>query len=176
MEQHTVLVHSASKIVESILFEAKRLKKRFKVVCTESRPLNEGSEMAYRLSKAGVKTKLITDADIARAINEANFVLTGTDRITETTFINKTGTHTLAILAKQINKPLYVAGETDKILLKRTYPVRFTQHNYQEVFDKKNANLTVTNIYFEEIPLSFVDKMIIEDGIFELKEFIDRYL
>ena len=176
MEHHVVLVHSASKIVESILLEARRLRKRFKVICTESRPLNEGSQMAYRLSKAGIKTKLITDADITRAINEANFVLTGTDRITETAFINKTGTHTLAILADKVNKPLYVAGETDKILLKRTYPVRFSQQNFQEVYDEKNSNLTVSNIYFEEIPLSFVDKMIIEDGIFELKEFIDRYL
>lgn len=176
MEHHVVLVHSSSRIVESILTEAHRMKRRFRVICTESRPLNEGSRMAYRLAKGGIKTKLIPDADMTRAMMEANFVLTGTDRITETTFINKTGTHALAILARHLDKPLYVAGETDKILLKRTYPVRFLQSAGKEITDKKHSNLSVSNLYFEEIPLSLVEKVFLEDGIFELKEFIDRYL
>ena len=176
MDQHLILVHSYSKIVHSILDKAGKMKKRFSVICTESRPVNEGSKMALQLAKAGVKTTLIPDADVARAVNEANFILTGTDRFTETSFVSKTGTHTLAILARSMNKPLYIAGETAKILLKRTYPVRFSQNKSSEIFKEKHANLNIRNIYFEETPLSHVSKIIIEDGIFELKEFIDRYL
>lgn len=176
MDQHSILVHSYSKIVYSILEKAGEMKKRFRVICTESRPINEGSKMALQLSKAGVKTSLIPDADVARAVDEANFIMTGTDRFTETSFISKTGTHTLAILAQAMNKPLYIAGETDKILLKRTYPVRFSQSKATEILKEKHANLSVRNTYFEETPLSHVSKIIIEDGIFELKEFIDRYL
>ncbi len=82
----------------------------------------------------------------------------------------------MAVLANSMNKPLYIAGETDKILLKRTYPVRFLQSDPKEVLKEKHGNLTVSNIYFEETPLFYVSKIIIEDGIFELKEFIDRYL
>lgn len=176
MDQHSVLVHSYSKIVCSILEKAEEMKKRFRVICTESRPINEGSKMALQLAKAGVKTSLIPDADVARAVNEANFILTGTDRFTETSFVSKTGTHTLAILAQSMNKPLYIAGETGKILLKRTYPVRFSQNKPAEILKEKHPNLSIQNIYFEETPLSHVSKIIIEDGIFELKEFIDRYL
>jgi translation initiation factor 2B subunit (eIF-2B alpha/beta/delta family) len=176
MDNHSVLVHSYSNLVFSILVKARKLKRHFNVICTESRPINEGSKMALQLAKAGIKTRLIVDADIARSVNDVHFILTGTDRITETTFINKTGTQSLALLADSLNKPLYIAGETEKILLKRTYPVRFLQNSVAEVFKEKHSNLTVSNIYFEEIPLKYVSKAIIEDGIFELKEFIDRYL
>jgi len=176
MDHHLVLVHSYSNVVYSILVKAHKLKRRFRVICTESRPANEGSKMAIQLAKAGIKTRLITDANVARAVDEAHFILTGTDRFTETTFVSKTGTRTLAILAKSMNKPLYVAGETDKILLKRTYPVRFLQSNPKEIIKEKYGNLTVNNIYFEETPLSHVNKIIIENGIHELKEFVDRYL
>lgn len=176
LDHHIILTHSASSVVESILMEARRQKKRFRVICTESRPLNEGAQLAYRLAKAGIKVRLIPDADVARAVHDCNFVLTGTDRFTETTFVNKTGTHALAVMAKQMNKPLYIAGESGKVLLKRTYPVRFIQNDPDELFDKAQDNLQVENIYFEESPLSMADKIILEDGVFELKEFVDRYL
>ena len=176
MDNHSVLVHSYSNLVYSILVKARKLNRHFSVICTESRPNNEGSKMALQLAKAGIKTRLIIDADIVRSVNEVHFILTGMDRLTETTFINKTGTQSLALLADSLNKPIYVAGETDKILLKRTYPVRFLQNNAAEVFKEKHSNLTVSNIYVEETSLKYVNKIIIEDGIFELKEFIDRYL
>jgi translation initiation factor 2B subunit (eIF-2B alpha/beta/delta family) len=176
MDHHVILIHSYSKLVEMILLDAKKHKKRFKVICTESRPLLEGSKMALTLAKAGTKTTLIPDADLARAVNEAHFVLTGTDRITETTFISKTGTHAMAVLAHHLNKPFYIVGESDKILLKRTFPVRFLKSAGKELFDQKNDNLTISNKYFEETPISFLHKLINEDGIFELKEFVDRYL
>lgn len=176
LDHHVVLTHSASSVVEAILMEAKRLKKRFQLICTESRPLCEGSQLALRMARAGVKTKLIPDADITRALNEAHFVITGTDRFTENSFINKTGTNAIAIVAHELNKPFYVAGESDKILLKRTYPVRYRNINPQEILSQKHELLQIQNIYFEEIPISYLEKVIIEDGIFELKEFIDRYL
>ena len=174
LEHNTLLTHSASSIVESVLL--RKQKKRFKVICTESRPLFEGAAMAKRLAKAGVKVTLIPDADIARAIEESHFVLLGTDRFTETHFINKTGSFAIGCLAKYMNKPLYIAGESDKVLLKRNYPVRFLPEAPEEVLKEKMNNLQVQNIYFEEAPIEFVDKIVLEDGIFERKEFIDRYL
>ncbi|NOX38135.1 MAG: hypothetical protein GXO78_11440 [Calditrichaeota bacterium] len=176
LDYHIILTHSASSVVESILMEARRQKKRFRVICTESRPRNEGRQLAARLAQAGIKVKLIPDADITRALQEAHFVLTGTDRFTETSFINKTGTHAIAIIAREMDKPFYVAGEGDKILLKRTYPVRFLPNDPAELFPEKLENLQVENVYFEETPIDYLEKVIIEDGIFELKEFVDRYL
>lgn len=176
LDQHVVLVHSASSIVESILRQAKQKKKRFRLICTESRPLLEGTKLATRMARAGIKTRLIPDADIGRALQDAHFALTGTDRITENTFINKTGTAAMAIVAKEYNKPFYIAADSDKILLKRTYPTRFHSVHEYEILKKPPQNLSVENYYFEEIPLEYLHKIICEVGIFERDEFIDRFL
>ncbi|MFZ0391690.1 MAG: hypothetical protein WAN36_14615 [Calditrichia bacterium] len=176
MDQHVVLVHSASSIVEAILLQARRMKKRFRLICTESRPIMEGSELAARMARAGIKTKLIPDADVSRALQEAHFVLTGADRITESSFVNKTGTAAIATISHQLSKPFYVAAQTNKILLKRIYPTRFQSVNENEIFADPPENLTVENFYFEETPLYFVHKMICESGIYEREEFVERYL
>ncbi len=176
LDYHVILTHSSSSIIEAIFREAHKQKKRFRVIITESRPLLEGRDLARRLAEMGIKTRLIPDADITRAVKDAHFVLTGTDRFTETSFINKTGTHAIGIIAEYMNKPFYVAGETDKILLRRTYPVRFLQGNPELLIENPPKALTVENLYFEETPIDFLQKVVIEDGIFELKEFVDRYL
>lgn len=176
MDQYLVLTHSASKAVEAAILEAKKRKKHFRVICTESRPQQEGTQFALRLARAGIKTTLITDAEMCEAIQKCNFVITGADRITETSFINKTGTYTAAILAKEFHIPFYIIAGTTKILPKRTYPAKFVSSHESQIYDKKVTNLTIENFYFEEIPLSLVHKIICENGIFETEEFSERYL
>jgi translation initiation factor 2B subunit (eIF-2B alpha/beta/delta family) len=176
LDQHTVLTHSASSVVENILLEAKRQRKRFRLICTESRPRYEGVELAKKMARAGIRTRLIPDADMTRAVNDAHFVLTGADRVTENTFVNKTGTGAIAVLAKELNKPFYIAVDTDKILLKRVYPTRFRSVHEQEILAEEVPNLTVQNYYFEEVSLSYLHKIISETGIYEVEEFIERFL
>lgn len=176
LDQHVVLTHSASELVESILLEAKRQKKHFRLICLESRPQYEGKQLAIKMAKAGIKTRLVPDADITRVIKEAHFALTGVDRITEISFVNKTGTHCIAVLAKEFNIPFYIAVDTAKILPKRTYPARYSSQNEKEILEKNITNLTAENYYFEEIPISYVHKIICETGIFEVEEFEERYL
>ncbi|HFE64710.1 MAG TPA: hypothetical protein ENK14_09905 [Caldithrix sp.] len=176
LDQHVILTHSASSIVESVFLEAKRLRKRFRVICTESRPRFEGVQLAKKLAKAGIKTLIIPDADITRGVNQAHYVFTGADRITENSFINKTGTGAIGVLTEKFEKPFYIAASTDKILLKRTYPVRFRSTNERELLDKPRENLKVQNYYFEEIPIQYLHKIVCETGIFEKVEFIERFL
>ncbi|GAB4375829.1 MAG: initiation factor 2B [Calditrichia bacterium] len=178
MDQHIVFTHSASSNVESILMEAKRQKKRFQLICTESRPRYEGTKLAQKMAAAGIKTYLIPDADMVRAVEKAHFVLVGADRITENSFINKTGTGAIACVAKILEKPFYIATDSDKILLKRTYPVRFNSVNESELLENPDpdSNLHIQNYYFEEVLLSYVHKVICETSIFETPEFIERFL
>lgn len=176
LDGHVVLTHSASSMVESVFQFARKNRKKFKVICTESRPLGEGRELAVRLARIGIKTTLIPDADICRALETAHFAYLGTDRFTENTFVNKTGSHAISLVAKNLNKPVYVVGLSDKILLKRTYPCRYLPAPAEELIPQNIPNLAVQNLYFEETPIELVDKVIIENGVFELKEFCDRYL
>lgn len=176
LDQHVVLTHSACELVESILLEAHRQKKHFRLICTESRPHFEGKHLAIRMAKEGIKTRLIPDVDLTRVIKEAHFALTGADRITEVSFINKTGTYNLAIVAKEFNTPFYITLDTAKILPKRTYPARYISVNENEILEKKITNLTAENFYFEEIPITYVHKIISDAGIFEIEEFEARFL
>ncbi len=176
LDGHVVLTHSASSMVESVFKFARQNRKKFKVICTESRPLGEGRELAVRLANMGIKTTLIPDADIARAMEAAHFAYLGTDRFTENTFVNKTGTHAISVMARNVNKPVYVVGLSEKILLKRTYPCRYLPAPPTELIPESVPNLSVQNLYFEETPIELVDKVIIDTGVFELKEFCDRYL
>lgn len=176
LDQHVLMTHSSSSVVQKILLEAKRLKKHFRVVCTESRPRFEGRELAILLAKSGIKTRLVADADLPRVMKGVNMVMTGVDRITETSFINKTGSYSAAIVAKELQIPFYIALDTTKILPKRTYPAKYVSVNANEILDKKVNDLTVENYYFEEIPLSYVHKVVCEEGIFETEEFIERFL
>jgi len=118
----------------------------------------------------------VADVDLPRVIKGVNMVMTGVDRITETSFINKTGSYSAAIVAKELEIPFYIALDTAKILPKRTYPAKFVSVNANEILDKKVNELTVDNYYFEEIPLSYVHKVVCEEGIFETEEFIKRFL
>ena len=136
----------------------------------------EGTQLALRMAKAGIKTKIIPDADIRRGLEEANFAFLGVDRRTETTFINKTGSGAIATVANDLNKPFYIAADTEKILLKRTYPARFLFGKEEEIVFKTPPNINIQNIYFEETPLTYIHKIVCETSIFETEDFIERYL
>ena len=78
--------------------------------------------------------------------------------------------------AKEFNIPFYITIDTAKILPKRTYPARYISVNENEILEKKITNLTAENFYFEEIPITYVHKIISDAGIFEIEEFEARFL
>ncbi|UCH72037.1 MAG: hypothetical protein JSW62_00350, partial [Thermoplasmatales archaeon] len=71
---------------------AKDNKKIFSVVCTESRPINEGVKLARILGKNDIKVKLVVDSAVFNFIPDANIILVGSDAITINGLINKIGT------------------------------------------------------------------------------------
>ena len=176
MNQNKILTISYSSVVKDILLTANRVKRKFTVYCSESGPLNEGTQFAEDLTSAGIQCVLIKDAAIMRTLPEMNLVITGADRISTENYINKIGTHMLALGAASYKVPFYVAAETDKILKETEFAVRFYPENPKEVYSGKTRHLKAENYYFESIPLEYVSKIICEDGIFDTQEFIKWYL
>ena len=66
--------------------------------------------------------------------------------------------------------------DLDKILKEIDRTIRFYQEDPKEIFDKKVKRVLVHNYYFEDIPYDYVSKLICEEGIFEMHEFIKWYL
>ena len=106
----------------SVLYEAKKRGKKFRVYVDETRPLLQGSRLtAWELKRAKIDTTVICD-NMAAALMRAgkiDMVITGADRIAANgDAANKTGTYGLSVLAKAHKIPFYVAAPSSTFDLK----------------------------------------------------------
>ncbi len=100
----------------SVLYEAYKKGKKFKVYVDETRPVLQGARLTmWELMQAGIDATLICD-NMAGALmkqGKIDAVITGADRIAANgDAANKIGTFSLSILAKEHNIPFYIAAPT----------------------------------------------------------------
>jgi hypothetical protein len=82
----------------------------------EGRPDNTGVEMARELNAARIPVKLILDAGVAFYTEKVDMVLVGAEGVVESGgIINYLGTFQVALVARSMNKPVYVAAESYKV-------------------------------------------------------------
>lgn len=163
-EGSKVLTFSSSGSILSILKKAKEEGKEFEVIASESRPMYEGRLLAKFLGNAGIPVTLIVDAAMGVFAKDAALVLIGADSVSETTFVNKVGTHYLCFLSKKYKIPLYVACERSKFISETWGFKPAAQGDPKEVLDFELLNVKVENPYYEEIPLSYCREVITNEG------------
>ncbi|KAL4584469.1 hypothetical protein LXL04_009071 [Taraxacum kok-saghyz] len=118
----TILVHGFSRVVLEILKTAAENKKHFRVLCTEGRPDRTGLRLSNELAKLDVPVKLLIDSAVAYSMDEIDMVFVGADGVVESGgIINMMGTYQIALVAKSMDKPVYVAAESYKFA--RLYPL-----------------------------------------------------
>ena len=174
-EGSKILTHSASGSILAILKKAKEKGKSFEVVVCESRPMLEGRLLARFLGNAKMPVTLITDAAMGVFAKEADLFLVGADSISETVFVNKIGTFYLCLLSREYSVPLYVACERSKFISSAWRLSPFASGDPKEILDSELLNVKVQNPYFEEIPLSFCQQVITNEGFFPPSE-ISHYI
>ncbi|MBI4464955.1 MAG: hypothetical protein HY647_09650 [Acidobacteria bacterium] len=149
----TVVTYSFSSTVLAALQQAWNRGRRFRVLCSESRPQMEGRTLAQRLAASRISVELYTDAALFSAVSEADLVLVGCDVIGSLGFVNKVGTLGLLNLARRWRISLYVVGDTFKLLPPGLTPwFRVRSEKPSEVWKVSRKNLRVHNNYFEEVP------------------------
>ncbi len=174
-EGSKILTHSASGSILAILKKAKEKGKSFEVIVCESRPMLEGRLLARFLGNAKIPVTLITDAAMGFFAKEADMFLVGADSISETVFVNKIGTFYLCLLSEEYGVPLYVACERSKFISSAWRLSPLASGDPEEILDFELLNVKVKNPYFEEIPLSFCQQVITNEGFFPPSE-ISRYI
>ncbi|KAL1538054.1 translation initiation factor eIF-2B subunit alpha-like [Salvia divinorum] len=118
----TILVHGFSRVVLEALRTAVENKKLFRVLCTEGRPDRSGLRVSNELAKLDIPVKLLIDSAVAYSMDEVDMVFVGADGVVESGgIINMMGTYQIALVAKAMNKPMYVAAESYKFA--RLYPL-----------------------------------------------------
>lgn len=162
----------------SVLYEAKKQGKRFKVYADESRPLLQGSRLtAWELQQAGIDTTIICDnmAGALMAQGKIDMVITGADRIAANgDAANKIGTYSLSVLAGVHGIPFYIAAPSSTFDLKtktgKDIPIE--QRPAEEVRfcgGKKVApdGVDIYNPAFDVTPAGNITAIITERGAIE---------
>lgn len=103
----------------SIIFEAHKRGRKFKVYVDETRPLLQGARLtAWELKQAGIDCLLICDNTAGWLMKQGRIsaVITGADRIAANGDVaNKVGTYSLSVLARHNGVPFYVAAPSSTI-------------------------------------------------------------
>lgn len=166
----------------SILYEAKRQGKNFRVYVDETRPLMQGSRLTmWELMKNGIDATLICDDMAATTIKNKGVtkIIVGADRIVRNgDTANKIGTYDLAVLARYHKIPFYIAAPSSTIdkHIKRGSDIPIEERNRQELIytgSKQTAPLKakVFNPAFDVTPNQLITAIITESGIYEIKRF-----
>jgi len=100
----------------SVMFEAHKRGKKFRVYVDETRPLLQGARLTtWELKQAGIDVTLICDHTAGWLMKQGKIsvVITGADRIAANgDAANKIGTYGISILAREHGVPFYIAAPT----------------------------------------------------------------
>ncbi|MBC7113881.1 MAG: ribose 1,5-bisphosphate isomerase [Candidatus Methanomethyliales bacterium] len=167
-----IMTHCNSSVAISILKEARRQGKEFRVIATETRPRFQGRLTAKALSEVGIPVTLIIDSAARYFMPKVDKVLVGADVVTANgAVVNKIGTSQIALAAKEARVRVFVGAETYKFSPSTVLGelVEIEERPPEEVLPPEELShlkgVTVANPAFDVTPPDFIDIIITEKGI-----------
>jgi ribose 1,5-bisphosphate isomerase len=164
----TVFTHCHSSTVTHLLKKARQTGKAFDVVCTETRPAFQGRITATEMLKLDIKIKFIVDSAARSFMNKADITMVGADALTsEGNVVNKIGTATIALLAREARTPFYVVSELlkyDPATLDGEQE-EIEERSRDEVWKGAPEILGICNPAFDVTRREFIHGIICEEGI-----------
>jgi methylthioribose-1-phosphate isomerase len=162
----------------SIMFEAHKKGKKFKVYVDETRPMLQGARLtAWELKQAGIDVVVICDNMAGWLMKQGKIsaVITGADRIAANgDAANKIGTYSLSILAREHGIPFYLAApsSTFDLSIKSGDQIPIEQRAADEVRFCGNEKITpdgveIYNPAFDVTDARDITAIITERGIIE---------
>ena len=171
-EEGTVLTLSSSSTVRATLLDAGR-SPGLEVICLESRPVNEGRNLAEALARSGIRTTYAVDAAAERLLDRTDLVLLGADSVGDQGVLNKIGSVAIAAGAAARSIPFIVTADRTK-LLPPGFPQETDDPRPAEEVWRAPAGVRVWNRYFEIVAMDHVTSIVTDDGVFT-PELVDRY-
>ncbi|MFC1537521.1 translation initiation factor eIF-2B [Gemmatimonadota bacterium] len=141
-----------------------------KISVAESRPLNEGVEMARQLAKSDLEVRLVPDCLLGLETTEADIALIGADSITPGgNVVNKAGSRLLALASKADGVPVYCCAETIKVMATEPgagtrFPIQKLRPN-SEISDQLPEQVEVLNLYFDLTESELIEGYLTEQGV-----------
>jgi methylthioribose-1-phosphate isomerase len=162
----------------SVMYEAHKKGRKFKVYADETRPLLQGARLtAWELKQAGIDVTVICDSVAGWLMKQGKIdaVITGADRIAANgDTANKIGTYSLSILAREHGIPFYIAApsSTFDLSAKAGGQIPIEQRAAEEVttFAKTQIapeGVSVYNPAFDVTEAQDISAIITEVGVIE---------
>jgi ribose 1,5-bisphosphate isomerase len=131
-----------------------------RVIVAESRPRGEGVSVAESLAD-DVNVSLTSDANVPAAVADADAVVVGADAVfPDGAVVNKVGTRTAMLAARDADIPAFVVCAADKVA-PEPFPV--DDGEPATLYDG-DAPVDVRNPVFEVVPSNLVDSVVTEHG------------
>lgn len=128
-------------------------------------PAGEGKNQARKLIELGFEVIFIADAAIPLFMAQTDLAVMGADLIYSDTFLNKTGSFSIALAARYFNKPLYVLSDSRKVEETNDISDLETAREGHLLWKNPPEGVTPVNIYFESIPRKLVTAIYLESGL-----------
>jgi len=165
----TVLTHCNSQAAVEAIKAAHESGRKVKAICTESRPWFQGHLTARQLDEAGIDTTFVVDSAAyeAMAAQKVDAVVVGADTVLGGgSLMNKIGTVQVALAAKDLGVPFYVAAESYKFSPFDERPP-IEERDVEEVLKPAPASfrelgVTVRNAVFDETPPRLIERFATE--------------
>lgn len=113
-EGKTLLTHSHSQTIISLLEKLHQRQITFRVLQTVSIPGEEGRIACERLRQLNIEAEITDDARVGEVLQRTHLVLMGCDALLPEEFLNKTGTRTILEKAKALHIPSCLVTESRK--------------------------------------------------------------
>jgi len=169
----TVLTHCHSTDALACIEAARGQGKSLSAIVKETRPRKQGHITARQLRAMDVPVTLIVDGAAGRYLDEVDHVFVGADSIAaDGSVVNKIGTRSLAVTARERDTPIVVAAQTLKLdpatLSGHTVEIE-TRDEGEVIGDEERAeigDIEVANPAFDVTPPRYVDAIVTEHGQF----------
>jgi len=168
-----LLCFSRSSVVERLLLEAHRLGRRFKAIVVDSRPMHEGKTFVKNLASVGIDCVFVTLSSVSYVMPSANKVILGAlAMFSNGAMLNHAGAAQVAMVAKNLNKPVLVCCETHKFTEKvQLDSICNNEHGdpraLQLLVDVEHEKLVfdVISLRYDVTPSNCIDTLVTEFGL-----------
>jgi translation initiation factor 2B subunit (eIF-2B alpha/beta/delta family) len=165
----TIATYSYSSTVIGALIAARR--RIATVLVAESRPEFEGRVTAEKLSRAGIRVLYTTDAGLLGLMRTTRLFVVGADAVLPYAFVNKIGTRTACLAAREAGVTSLVLSDSTKFLPEELAAPfwRPNEGPHIQLWNRAPAGVSVRNPLFEHTELAHVS-MITESGMLDPSE------
>jgi translation initiation factor 2B subunit (eIF-2B alpha/beta/delta family) len=163
-----IVTYSRSSVATRLILE--RCHKIRSLLISTGAPHNEGALSAEVFADCGIRVVLCSDAALPGMIERDDLLILGADGVTEHYFVNKCGSLSLALAAREAKAVSCVVYERFKRVDSRRFSFRPKQHPTREIVARGKHHIDICNAYFEKVPADLVNWFITSGGMIRGKD------